>query len=194
VASVVADVEAAIPTGPLVLVAHSSGGLVVPGVLRALGDRVTSVVLNAASVPPEGGCGLDCMQPRHREGVLVALERAAESGTPLLTPGPPADPESFRHAYGGPPLSDEELAFVADPVRSVVDTMHHYRQPISWRSAPDVPLTYVVTTLDRPVPVGLQREMVERLPGSPRVVDLETGHIPAVVDPAALAAIVHRAS
>ena len=189
VASVVADIEAWRPAPPIVLVAHSSGGLLVPGVLAALGERVAGVVLNAASVPPEGGCGLDCMQRRHREGVLLALEHAAATGTPLLTPGPPADPESFRSAYGGPPLTDDELAFVVDPVRCVVDTMHHYRQPVSWRSAPAVPVTYVVTTLDRPVPVALQREMAERLPGAPEVIDLETGHIPAVVEPERFAAL-----
>ncbi len=190
VASVVADVRAGVPEGPIVLVAHSSGGLVVPGVLAELGERVVRVVLNAASVPPEGGCGLDCMQPRHREGVLVALEAAERSGTPLLTSGPPADPESFRGAYGGPPLTDDELAFVVDPVRCVVDTMHHYLQPVSWRSAPPVPITYVATALDRPVPIRLQREMVQRLPGEPDVIELPSGHIPAVVDPTGFAALV----
>ena len=193
VASVVADVEAAELVGPIVLVVHSSGGLVVPGVLRALGDRVAHVVLNAASVPPEGGCGLDCMQPRHRDGVLMVLEGADETRTPMTTPGPPADPESFRRAYGGPPLTDDEVAFVADPVRSVVDTMHHYRQPVSWQSTPDVPVTYVATTLDRPVPIDLQLEMAARLPRPPKVVELECGHIPPIVDPAGFAGVVPAA-
>src|SRR5687767_68446 len=57
VASVVADVEAHDSDAPVVLVAHSSGGLVVPGVAAALGSRVRHIVLNAALVPPEGGCG-----------------------------------------------------------------------------------------------------------------------------------------
>jgi pimeloyl-ACP methyl ester carboxylesterase len=189
VASVVADVEAAGIAGPIVLVAHSSGGLVVPGVLRALGERVAHVVLNAASVPPEGGCGLDCMQPRHREGVVRVLTDAPATRTPVTTLGPPEDPESFRRAYGGPPLTDDELAFVVEPVRCVVDTMHHYRQPVSWRSAPAVPVTYVATMLDRPVPIDLQREMVGRLPGSPEVIELESGHIPAIVEPERFAAL-----
>jgi pimeloyl-ACP methyl ester carboxylesterase len=162
---------------------------VVPGVLRALGEQVTSVVLNAASVPPEGGCGLDCMQPRHREGLLSVLDGADESSTPFTTPGPPADPEAFRTTYGGPPLTDDELAFVTDPARCVFDTVHHYRQPVHWASAPVVPVTYVVTTLDRPVPAALQREMLDRLPRRPTVVDLECGHVPAVVDPEGFAAV-----
>ena len=59
VASVVADIEAHDSDAPIVLVAHSSGGLVLPGVAAAFGPRVRHVLLNAALVPPEGGCGLD---------------------------------------------------------------------------------------------------------------------------------------
>jgi pimeloyl-ACP methyl ester carboxylesterase len=162
-------------------------------VLGGLGDRVAHVVLNAASVPPEGGRGLECMQERHRAGVLGAYESLKASGQPMLTPGPPSDPEAFRNAYGVP-LTDEDLAFVVDPVRCVVDTMSHYFQPISWRSAPQVPVTYIVNRLDRPVPEPLQREMIARLPRPPEVVELESGHIPAVVLPAELAAVITAAT
>jgi len=193
VASVVGDIRDADVTGPIALVAHSSGGLVVPGVLDALRDQVTHVVLNAASVPPEGGCGLDCMQPRHREGLEWALAEADRTGRPLLTLGPPADPESFRRTYGGPPLSDEDLAFVVDPVRCVIDTMNHYLQPIRWSAAPPVPVTYIATTLDRPVPIDLQRTMAARLPGEPTVIEIDTGHIPAVVCPTEFAALLRDA-
>src|SRR6478672_8308082 len=75
VASVLADVAAADVTDPIVVVAHSSGGLVVPGVVSGLGDRVEHVVLSAALVPTEGGCGIDCMKPRHREGLVASVEQ-----------------------------------------------------------------------------------------------------------------------
>jgi pimeloyl-ACP methyl ester carboxylesterase len=192
-ASVVADMRAAGLDGPIALVAHSSGGLVVPGVLGALGDQVTHVVLNAASVPPEGGCGLDCMKPRHREGVVAALADAERGGTTLLTLGTPADPESFRTTYGGAPLTDDQLAFVVDPVRCVVDTLHHYLQPIRWSETPPVPLTYIATTLDRPVPIELQRTMAGHLPGDPTVIEVESGHVPAITDPAGFAALLRAA-
>jgi pimeloyl-ACP methyl ester carboxylesterase len=192
VRSVVADVKAADLEPPVVVVAHSSGGLVVPGVVSALGDSVSHVVLNAASIPPEGGRGLECMQERHREGVLRAYESLKASGKAMLTPGPPSDPEAFRNAYGVP-LDDEDLAFVVDPVRCVVDTMSHYFQPISWKSVPEVPVTYVVNLLDRPVPEPLQREMIARLARPPRVIELQSGHVPAVVMPRKFAAIVTAA-
>ena len=194
-ASVVADVLAADSASdsgsrPITLVAHSSGGLVVPAVVAALGGRVERIVLNAASVPPEGGCGLDCMNERHRGLVEAVLDAAATNGTSVLTPVPSTDPTVYRKAYGGPLLDDETAAFMADPVRSVVDTMHHYRQPVRWSAAADVPVTYVRNLQDRPVPLELQTTMLGRLPnpGAVEVVDLDTGHIPAVTAPEALAA------
>ncbi|HMJ74533.1 MAG TPA: alpha/beta hydrolase [Iamia sp.] len=195
VAAVVATVEAgtAAPAGPVVLVAHSSGGLVVPGVVAALGDRVRAVVLVAALVPPEGGCGLDCMKPAHREGLRATVEQAAAAGGPAITlPGPPADPEPFRTAYGGDPLSDDELAFVVDPARCVADTVHHYFQPVHWSEAAGVPVTYVRTARDRPVRPEAQEEMVARLPGA-TVVELDTGHLPMVTHPALLAEVIETA-
>jgi pimeloyl-ACP methyl ester carboxylesterase len=192
VSSVVADIRRAGLEPPIVVVAHSSGGLVVPGIVAELQGAVSHIVLNAASVPPEGGTGLDCMQPRHREGILHAYESLRASGKPMLTPGPPSDPEAFRNTYGVR-LSDEDLAFVVDPVRCVVDTMSHYFQPIDWGPAVGTPVTYIVNLLDRPVPEPLQREMIGNLPQPPRVVDLESGHVPAVVMPDKFSAIVKEA-
>jgi pimeloyl-ACP methyl ester carboxylesterase len=191
VASVLDDITAAAPMGPIVLVAHSSGGLVVPGVVAGLRGRVEQVVLSAALVPAEGGCGLDCMQPRHAEGLRLAVEHAAQDGTVITLPGPPADPEPFRTAYGGDPLDDETLAFVADPLRCVPDTVHHYFQPVCWSAAGAVPVTYLVNERDRPIPTALQDQMVARLPHPARVVRLPGGHAPAVTDPAGFAALLH---
>ena len=192
VASVVADIEAAgaeIGDGPIVLVAHSSGGLVVPGVVAALAGRVDHVVLSAALVPPEGGFGVDCMQPRHREGLLRSVGPGPRDRTDITLPGPPADPEAMRNAYGGAPLDDATLAFVVDPVRNVPDTINHYFQPVHWSAAASVPVTYAVNEQDRPIPAPLQDEMVGRLPLAPRVVRLQTGHLAAVTAPAEFAAI-----
>jgi pimeloyl-ACP methyl ester carboxylesterase len=183
VASVVADVAAARLHDPIVLVAHSSGGLVVPGVVKGLAGRVAHVVLNAALVPPEGGCALDCMKPSQRVGLSSAVEHARRDGVVITLPGPPADPESFRSAYGGDPLDDDTLAFVTDPVRCVRDTVHHYFQPVCWSGAADVAVSYLLTERDRPVPTAMQQEMITRLPRPPAIVRLDSGHVPAVTMP-----------
>ena len=194
VASVLADVALANGEGPITVVAHSSGGLVVPGVVAGLGDRAALIVLSAALVPSEGGCGIDCMKPAHRQGLILAVERARRAGTVVTLPGAPDDPEAFRTAYGGDPLDDESLAFMVDPARCVPDTVHHYFQPVHWSTAAHVPVTYVLNERDRPVTAQTQEEMVTHLPGTPQVVRLSGGHIPAVTDPQGFARILRAAS
>jgi len=190
VRSIVADVEAAAVADPIVVVAHSSGGLVVPGVVAALGGQVSRVVLNAALVPEEGGRGVDCMKAAHRDGLLASLAQAEADGTTITLPGPPADPEAFRRAYGGDPLDDDALAFVTDPARCVADTVHHYLQPVHWSQAADVPVTYVLNDRDRPVLPDRQAEMAARVPTLARVDHFDGGHLPAVTHPADFAALV----
>jgi pimeloyl-ACP methyl ester carboxylesterase len=162
-------------------------------VVAGLGGRVGHVVLNAASVPPDGGCGLDCMQERHREGVQLAIDMAEAEGAVFTTGGPPTDPEVFRKSYGGEPLDDDTLAFVVDPERCVDDTVNHYFQPVRWSAAPPVPVTYILNLQDRPVPASLQEEMAGRLPRPPTVVRIESGHIPAVTMPEAFAGLLRSA-
>jgi len=192
VESVVGDIRSEATDGPITLVAHSSGGLVVPGVVGALGNRVGSIVLNAALVPPEGGCGIDCMKVRHREGLLIAVAAAKEAGRAVTLPGSPPDPESFRHVYGGDPLDDETLAFVVDPVRCVEDTVHHYFQAVSWSHVAGIPITYVLTEHDRPVAPRTQEEMVLRLPPPVTVIRIRSGHLLPVTDPSLFADILAR--
>ena len=199
VTSVIDDVRAAAPDGPLVLVTHSSGGLVVPGVVAGLAPRVRGIVLVAALVPPEGGNGLDCMQPRHAEGLRTFAASLGPDDPPITLPGPPDDPEPFRTATGGAPLDDATLAFVVDPVRLVPDTVHHYFQPVRWSAVVDstpggVPVTYLLTLGDRPIPPDLQREMIDRLPQAPVVVELDTGHLAPITHPDRVAAHVVAAT
>jgi pimeloyl-ACP methyl ester carboxylesterase len=189
VASVVADIAASDINGPITLVAHSSGGLVVPGVVSALPERVSSVVLNAALVPAEGGCGIDCMKERHRQGLVLAREAAERDGRSITLPGPPVDPESFRNAYGGDPLDDDALAFVVDPSRCVEDTVHHYFQPVAWSTVVGVPIVYVLNQRDRPVPPETQEAMAARLPPPATVMRVDSGHLLAVTAPRTLADI-----
>lgn len=189
VASVLSDIETAGISDDIVLVAHSSGGLVVPGVIAALNGQVSRIVLSATLIPPEGGCGIDCMQERHRQGLAAAFEVSQRDGNPIIL-GRNPDPESVRRGYGGDPLDDETVRFVADPERLVADTVHHYFQPVHWSAAAEVPVTYVVNERDRPIPAALQEAMIERLPHPPTVVRLAGGHAPAVTDPETFAAIV----
>jgi pimeloyl-ACP methyl ester carboxylesterase len=190
VESVLEDIEASSIAGPVTLVAHSSGGLVVPGVAAALDGRVSSVVLSAALVPAEGGCGIDCMKERHREGLLLALAAAEREGTTITLPGSPGEPEAFRNAYGGDPLDDDDLTFVVDPIRCVEDTVNHYFQPVHWSAVTGIPIVYVVNQRDRPIPTETQEVMARRLPPPVTVIRVDSGHLLPVTDPGRFAQIV----
>jgi pimeloyl-ACP methyl ester carboxylesterase len=177
----------------VVVVAHSSGGLFVPGVVAGLAPRVKHIVLSSGCVPTEGGLGLEAMKPSYARRNREAMDWAKREGRVITTPGPPADPEKLRNAYGVA-LDDAQLAFIAAPERNPHDSQHIYFQPVFWSAAKGVPVTVVRQLLDPVTPLELQDEMIGRLP-SPElvtVVDLDTGHIPAVTHPEALAAILDR--
>lgn len=186
VASLAADVDAAAMTS-LVLVAHSSGGLLVPGLVGTLGPRVRGLVWIAASIPPDGGNGYDCMKPRHRDGLIAGRAGAAREGRALLTPPAPS-PGQAANAYGGDPLTDEQAEFAASPLRWVPDTTNLYEPALRTSQLARLPRVYLRTLRDRAVPLALQEEMLARLPGTPSI-PLDTGHAPMITMPAVLAAL-----
>jgi pimeloyl-ACP methyl ester carboxylesterase len=187
VKSVVADIDAA-GFENVVLVAHSSGGLVLPGLAAALDGRVTHIVFVSASIPPEGGNGLDCMKEKHRRSMEQLRKYSAETGNVITTPPEPPEAEKLRDSYGGPPLTDAQLAFVRDPSRWVADTYNYYFAPADWDAAKRIERTYILNLRDRAVPLELQERMIARLPGT-KTISLDAGHVPAVTMPGVLAGI-----
>ncbi len=166
VASVVADVEAGAPAGPVTPGGPLLGGLVVSG--RGRRPRRPR-----GGHRPERGVGAGRGGVRHRVhagappgGPPPGRRRGrAKDGGSIILPAP-SDPESLRRSYGGDPLDDATLAFVADPERAVADTVHHYFQPVHWSAvaAAGVPVTYVLNERDRPIRPDMQEIMVRRLP------------------------------
>jgi pimeloyl-ACP methyl ester carboxylesterase len=192
-ASIVQDVQRSVlrEADDLVVVAHSSGGLEVPSIVEGLGSsRVRAVVLNAASVPPEGGNGLDCMQVKHREASLQAIDAAEAAGISITTPMP--RPEKLKTS-SGEELDDQQHAFVSDPTRNVEDSFNLYLQPVHWSKAAGIPITYVLNLRDRAVPPELQREMAARLPSPSTLIELDSGHLAAVTHPEQLADLIRSA-
>jgi pimeloyl-ACP methyl ester carboxylesterase len=122
--------------------------------------------------------------------LLLARAAAERDGRTITLPGPPENPESFRTAYGGDPLDDDELAFVVDPIRCVEDTVNHYFQPVHWSAVAGIPIVYVINERDRPIPTETQEEMAGRLPPPVTVVRIDSGHLLPVTDPGTFAQIV----
>lgn len=181
--SLAADVGAA---DPVILVAHSSGGLLVPGLVERLGRQVRRVVLIAASVTEDGGTGMDCMKPHHAEGLRILRAAAGRGAARAVTPASPPPIERMRTIWGTS-LTDEQIAFVTHPSRWVSDTINFYDQPLDWSAVRTLPCQYVLTVRDTSVPAELQEVMASRAAAA--VVPLDSGHLPHVTMPGVIAAL-----
>ena len=171
---------------PVVLVAHSSGGLLVPGLVGRLGDRVRRIILIAASVTGDGGTGMDCMKPRHADRLRAQRAAARRGEVRAVTPADPPPAERARTAWGTS-MTDEQIAFTIHPSRWVSDTINFYDEPLDWSAVRALPCCYLMTVHDTAVPQDLQRVMAARLPSA--VVPLASGHLPHVTMPDVIAAI-----
>jgi pimeloyl-ACP methyl ester carboxylesterase len=171
---------------PLVLVAHSSGGLLVPGLADLLGGRVHRVILIAASVPEDGGTGMDCMKPRHADRLRAQRAAALRGEVRAVTPSDPPPAERARTAWGTS-MTDEQIAFTIDPSRWVSDTINFYDEPLDWSAVRKLPCCYLTTIHDSAVPQDLQRVMAARVTDA--VVPLASGHLPHVTMPEVIAAL-----
>jgi pimeloyl-ACP methyl ester carboxylesterase len=165
--------------GPVVLVAHSGGGILAPRIAGALGDRVRHMVFIAALVAPDGGLAIDVLFPDRREE--MAKRRPA-----LLQ-------KYHNHTFV---QRDEDLAFVdgLEPLRNAVEvqsveSMNMLFRPVSWAGvAADMPRTFVRPLRDKHHTREVQQRLIEACEAT-EVVDIDSGHTPARDAPKEMARI-----
>jgi pimeloyl-ACP methyl ester carboxylesterase len=183
VASVVEDIDQAGLTD-VVLVGHSSGGYVLPGVAAALAARsapaVQGLVFVSATVPAHGERPLDYLREDirtlasdHRE---LTLESARGRTIGGLRPGEP-------------PI-DTDLEIVENGPRMGLEAPLVLFEPVSWAGFPtQVPRVYVRGLRDKVIPPELADRMITAMGGA-TVVDLDAGHRSYETSPAELAAVI----
>lgn len=160
------------PAGRFTIVAHSSGGVVAAEVAQTLGDRVEAVLGVCAVIPRPGGSFLTA-HPAPQRWALGAAIRVFGTRPPVsvLRRGVTA---GLEHAVA------ERVA-----AEFAAESPGLYRDRISggtWNGATG----YVSTAADREVPRRRQRVFASRL--APRWErTLDTGHLPMIGDPQALA-------
>jgi pimeloyl-ACP methyl ester carboxylesterase len=71
-----------------------------------------------------------------------------------------------------------------------IDSLNYMDQPVSWEGVPDVPRTFVRCLRDRIQPRPLQDQLISNC-GASRVVDLDSGHTPALSAPKELARVLN---
>ena len=183
VTSVVADIDRA-RVDEVVLVGHSSGGYVLPGVAAALAARPAPVprglVFVSATVPADGERPLDYLREDirilasdHRELTLDSARGRTIGG---LRPGEPPIETDLEIVENGPRMGVEAPLVLFEDV--------------SWAGFPtEVPRFYVRALRDKVIPPELADRMIDAMGGA-TVIDLDAGHRSYETHPAELAAVI----
>ncbi|MFX1758288.1 alpha/beta fold hydrolase [Rhodococcus sp. As11] len=172
VATVVADRVAGLD-GPVILVGHSGGGIVVTQVAEMLPERIAGVAYVAGMMLPSGvdfGMLCDGIGLEPPVGISRWLEPTGD-GRGTIVP-PEAGAAVFFH--------EAHAADAIGAARRLVPQLETARlMAPTW--TPErfgrLPRLYIEATLDHSVPVVTQREMQHLTPGA-QVVSLESDHAP----------------
>ncbi len=172
----------------IVLVAHSSGGYVIPGVATRLsagsGVTVRTLLFVAATVPAEGKRPVDYLREDLRELALSTREVVVNNarGRTLggLRPGEAAISTSLEIVENGP--------------RMGLEAPSPLFETFSWSGFPTrLPRTFVRCLRDSVIPMDLADVMVQNMGGA-TVIDLDAGHRSFATHPVELAAVIDRTS
>jgi pimeloyl-ACP methyl ester carboxylesterase len=165
--------------GPVVLVGHSYGGVVITEV--GTDARVAGLVYIAAFAPDQG----------ESVNTLIADPPDGAPVPPILPPRDGflfLDRARFHDSFAGD-LSNEDAAFMADSqVPWGVDALGGAVSDPGWRSKPS---WYLVATDDRMIPPPAQRAMAERAGAS--VTEVSGSHAVYVSEPRAVADLINAA-
>ncbi|MCW3839771.1 alpha/beta hydrolase [Micromonospora yasonensis] len=172
--------EAAIgsaPTGRFAIVAHSAGGVIGAEVARLAPERVSAFLAVTAVIPKPAGSFISAMPAPNRWVLNVAMRLAGTR--------PPASVIHRRLAHRLDDQAADRLVADFSPESPGLyrdKTSHHSWN--GWRG-------YVLTAQDRELPIALQRRCAQRL-GHAWGDNLDTGHLPMLEDPQALAGSIAR--
>jgi pimeloyl-ACP methyl ester carboxylesterase len=168
-------------TGPLVVVGHSLGGVLVPEVVRRLADAVVALEFVGALAPGDGERAVDLQTPVQRMFIRVLG---------VVRPRGMKPPASALRKELCTDLDEEATASVVERFGPVPEAPRLYRDRISWAGVPDVPRHYVQLLRDESVPPARQEQMAAKI--GAEVATMDSGHLPMLSRPAELAALLGR--
>jgi pimeloyl-ACP methyl ester carboxylesterase len=163
------------PAGRFAIVAHSAGGVIGAEVSRLVPERVSALLAVSAVVPAAGGSFLTAM-PAPNRWILGAAMRVAGTRPPDA---------AIRRGLAGRldgPIADRLIGdFVAEAATLYRGRTGHG----SWSGRRG----YVFTGRDRELPLAIQRRSA-RVFAPDAEEHLDTGHLPMIENPRALAAAI----
>jgi pimeloyl-ACP methyl ester carboxylesterase len=164
---------------PVVLVGHSSGGVIVTQAAEQRPERIRQLIYTCAYLPADGQSLLDLGQTDPDQLILPNLVFSAEGATATVNPDAVrdalfADCTEDDHRRFNTRIRPEPLAVAATPVKTTPDRFG------------TVPRAYIECSRDRGISVGLQRRMCAATPCN-TIVTMDTGHMPMYAAPDILA-------
>lgn len=166
---------------PVVLVGHSSGGMIISEVARQIPERVAALVYLAAFLLPPGVTPREVIGPKSESLLTEAIVVHPEEGTTTIRP------ELARAAFYHD-CSDEDAAWAVTQLQPEPIIPPGAGDNSESHSEPDIPRVYIETSEDRALPPATQRQMHAALPRE-AVYAMATSHSPFLSQPERLAEI-----
>jgi pimeloyl-ACP methyl ester carboxylesterase len=166
--------------GPVVLVGHSYGGVVIT---EAGNDPKVAGLVYVAAFAPDAGESVASLIKDPPPGAAVPPILPPQDGFLFL------DKAKFAESFAAD-VAPDVAAFMADSqVPWGVDALGGAVSAAAWKTKPS---TYIVATDDRMIPPPAQRGMAAR--AGARVVEVKASHSLYVSQPAAVAAVIQQAA
>jgi len=170
---------------PVILLGHSSGGMVISAVAAAHPERVQVLVYLAAFLLPPGVSPMTMMRDDHESllGSALVIDREERTTT--------VPPEAARAVFYAD-CTDADAAWAIrhlqpEPIIPAAPAPATVLTDDAAITMPDVPRVYIETLHDKALGPATQRRMYTALP-CVHVYALPTGHSPFISAPLALAA------
>jgi pimeloyl-ACP methyl ester carboxylesterase len=193
VASDAADVAGylATITGPIVLVGHSYGGMVITNAARG-NSQVRALVYVDALIPAEGDTlvGMTHAPSIFAQDPANVLDFARYTGAPAGAADTYVKSSLYGEAFADRSVSRREVATLAATQRPLsTQVFNEPSGPPAWS---DIRSWAVVGTRDRIIPLGDQVSMAQR--AGAQITEVDAPHLPMLTDPRAVARVIARAA
>ena len=168
----------------VVLVGHSMAGIVLPGVMGRIPERLGRVVFLASAVPAQGQTVAEILSTLGP----VAAEVAVRLGDEAMTQNGALHPDLARAMFCND-MDASQTAFTLG--RLVPESLNVINEPVDLSGLQHhVPKTYVRLLQDASIVPEAQDAMIANL-GDCDVVDLDAGHMAMISRPKELAALLN---
>ena len=178
--------------GPIVLVGHSYGGAVITN--AATGNRNVKALVYVDAFAPANGesvLALDSIKPGSALGAgptkvfnFVPFPGAKKGDAELYV-----KPSVFEQAFANGLPATQRAVLAATQAPVVYSAITARSGTPAWKT---IPSWYVLGTIDRAIPPGIQLFMAQRIHA--HITRVTAGHLPMVADPGAVAKVITAAA